>query len=343
MTTRQIRLLAFAVAAVLGGACAPAPVLEGANLDALRAVAGDVDGDRAFESITALVTAHADDTPIDCSGLRYDRSPRLCHISDTLARDWVQAQFESYGLAVHRDEALQNNGYISELLYTSNVIAELPGATRPEEIVLVGAHFDANWLGADDNSSGMATVLEIARVLSTRRFARTIRFVGFDLEELYLVGSDRYVDTIPNDDIATALVFDCVAYFSSAPGTQRTLPGLPSPDSGDFLLTVGNDVSARGVSQVYALNRELDIMKVVTVSLPRDGTLPFFGEPMMRSDHTPFWLTGRQAVFLTDTANFRNPYYHTPDDTLDKLDKASFTRVIQLSAAAVAYWAGEPQ
>ena len=98
----------------------------------------------------------------------------------------------------------------------------------------------------------------------------------------------------------------------------------------------------RSASEVYALNASLKLMNIVPIVAPRDGTSPVAGN-LMRSDHTPFWLKGQEALFFTDTANFRTPYYHTAKDTQEKLDAASFRQAVQLSAAALAYWAGGAQ
>lgn len=330
-----LRPLVIAGLAALA-ACAPKPTLEGADRDALAALAAQVDQAALMDFVTQAVTAHRSDAKIDCSALNATRGP-LCNLSNQKAGEMLEARLQALGLRVVRQENA------AERFPTSNVVAELPGVSRPEEVVLIGAHHDAFWDGADDNTSGVATVLEVARVLSRYRFDRTIRFVGFDLEELGLVGSGRFVQARASSErITAALVLDCVGYYDTRPGSQRSLPGFPSPESGDFVAVIGDDLSSQRAAEVYALNDLLRLTKVLTVLSPRDGTYPLGGD-LLRSDHTSFWLAGQPALFFTDTAFLRNPNYHQPSDTVETLEPTLFRGTVQLSAAAVAYWAGGPR
>jgi hypothetical protein len=330
-------------AALLGlVSCSNRPVLEGARMEALADVAAQVDGERLMGLVTDVVAAHGQDTFVDCSFLKEEDRARvekqLCHLTRQKSGELMEARFTQLGLRVRRQETPGTP------FSTSNIIAELPGISRPEELVLVGAHYDAHHAGADDNTTGVAAVLELARVLSQYKFERTIRFVGFDFEEYGVVGSARYVDT-PSENperIVASLIFDGIGYYSSQPGSQQSLPGLPTPSAGDFLAVIANDVSSARASEVYALNEALKFMKVSPIIAPRDGTGPFTGN-LMRSDHQPFWLRGHEAVFFTDTANFRNPHYHQPTDTPDTLEPTSFRQAVRLSAATLAFWAGGPR
>jgi hypothetical protein len=322
--------------------CSNRPVLEGARLEALADVAAQVDGERLMGLVTEVVAAHGQDTFVDCSFLneweRETFGEQLCHLTRQKAGELMETRFEQLGLRVRRQETPGTP------FSTSNIIAELPGTSRPEEIVLVGAHYDAYHAGADDNTTGVAAVLELARVLSRYKFERTLRFVGFDFEEYGDVGSVRYVASLGENPerIVASMIFDGIGYYSSEPGSQRSLPGLPTPSAGDFLAVIANDASSSRASELYALNEALKLMKVVPLILPRDGTGPLTGN-LMRSDHHPFWLRGHETVFLTDTANFRNPHYHRDTDTLDTLEPTSFRQAVRLSAATLAFWAGGPR
>jgi Zn-dependent M28 family amino/carboxypeptidase len=330
--SRSPRVLLAAFALMAATTCS-SPAL---NLDtqALQALANEVEGERVWSNVTTLADKHLSDTPLECSFLKYrELFPELCHLTNTQARAWVKQQLESYGLTVHVDETSDPN------LPTSNLIAELPGTSKPEEIIVVGAHFDAFWAGADDNTSGVAALLELARVLSKHRFARTLRFISFDLEEMGLVGSNRYVAGLGKDQVKLALVFDCIGYYSSTPGSQSSIPGLPTPAQGDFLALIGNDESSQAISEAYAINKALGVMKTVPLISPGHGDGPFTGDFQL-SDHSAFWLTDRKAVFFTDTAFFRNPNYHKETDTVDTLDREQLTRATRLATASVAYWAG---
>jgi Zn-dependent M28 family amino/carboxypeptidase len=331
---------ALAMATLLAtSACTPTQILDEVDTQALEALAQEISQERVWNNLLTLTDKHLQDSPVDCSTQRprsVELFPELCHLTNSHSGEWVKGQLQSLDIPVHLD-AEQRDGYS-----TTNIIAELRGTTHPEEIILVGAHYDAFYAGADDNSSGVAALLELARVLSQHRFARTIRFASFDLEEFGLVGSTRYVDTLAGEKLKTALIFDCIGYYSSEPGSQQSLPGLPSPSQGDFLAVIANDHSSPRASEVYALNNSLGLMKVVPIISPNDGTSPV-GLPLMLSDHTPFWLTNQQAVFFTDTAPFRNPHYHKESDTADKLDPALLAQATRVAAVSIAYWAGGPQ
>ncbi len=319
--------------------CSRPVVLEGARLDQLAEVAAQVDEGRLMGLVSEVVKAHQEDTPLGCAWLTEDQRSRyevVCHLTREKAATLVQKRFEELGLSVRRHDSAATP------FPTSNIIAEIPGVSRPEEVVLVGAHYDAFYDGADDNSTGVAALLELARVLSRYKFDRTVRFVGFDMEEFGLVGSARYIEQAGSERLVASMVFDCIGYYDPREGTQQSLPGLPSPSTGDFLAVFGNDASSQRVAEIFALNDALKLAKVTPIIAPRDGTAPLTGD-LMRSDHAPFWLTGREAVFLTDTANFRNRNYHQPTDTVDTLNPTYFRRTVQISAATLAYWAGGPR
>lgn len=337
MKTAFAKCLGLTGLVLLLSGCATEPVLREPRLEQLAALSAQVDGELLMGTLRELVEAHRQDTPLDCTGLGGDRYPPYCHLTRERAGALMQLRLEALGLRVSRNE------FSSSQYPTSNIIADLPGTTHPEEVVLVGAHYDAFYAGADDNTSGAAAVLELARVLSRQRYPRTLRFVGFDLEELALIGSTRYITGHTGPErIVASLVFDCIGYFDTRPGSQQSLPGLPTPAAGDFLAVIGNDVSSHRAAEVYALNQEFDFIPIVPILAPRDGTSPTAGN-LMRSDHAPFWLTGHEALFFTDTANFRNRHYHRDTDTVDTLDASRYQQVVRLSAATLAYWAGGPQ
>ena len=329
--------------ALIGLMSCSKPVLQDAHLEALADVASQVDGNRLMGLVSEVVAAHGQDTLVDCSFLSEAERERgserpFCHLTRQKAGELIQARFEQSGLRVRRQETPGTP------FSTSNIIAELLGTSRPEEIILVGAHYDAFYAGADDNSTGVAAVLELAQVLSRYKFERTLRFVAFDFEEYGLVGSANYVDAqsgLP-ERIVASIIIDGIGYYDSAPGSQLSLPGLPTPSAGDFLAVIANDISSQRASEVYALNDALKLMKVVPIIAPRDGTGPLTGD-LMRSDHQPFWLHNHEALHLTDTGNFRNPNYHSETDTPDTLEPTSFRQAVRLSAATLAYWAGGPR
>ena len=248
----------------------------------------------------------------------------------------MEDRLRSLGFEVTEDVSPGENG-----LVTRNFVADLKGVSKPDEVILVGAHYDAFWQGADDNSSGTVALLELARVLSQHHFERTLRFTSFDLEEFGIIGSHRYVKEGKAGQVVTALVFDCVGYYSDAEGSQESLPGLPSPSRGDFLAAIGNDDSVDETSQLYQLNNALGLMNVVPLISSGNGT-PTLGFSLTLSDHLPFWFNHQKAVFLSDTAPYRNPNYHQATDTLDTLEPARLGQAVRVAAAALAFWAGGP-
>jgi Zn-dependent M28 family amino/carboxypeptidase len=185
-------------------------------------------------------------------------------------------------------------------------------------------------------------MLEMARLAAGKRFARTVRFVGFDLEEIGLVGSTRYVQNRPGEEIVASIIFDCIGYRDATPGAQQGLPGLPMPDTGDFLAGVANAQSRPRLEELYAISSRLGYGGfLLGVVAPKDGSGPASGN-LMRSDHAPFWMAGQSALFLTDTANFRNPNYHKASDVPSTLDFDFLSDVTRLSAAGLSFWAEGP-
>ncbi len=324
------------IATVALGGCSSTVSIE--HDAARQALADEVSPERLMELVTRLSDAHLADTPTDCSGWDVTYAPD-CHHTRVRAGQVMQAELEALGYTVTRHDS-NVAGF-----ETSNLVAELKGETLPDEVVLVAAHYDAFYGGADDNSSGVAAVLEMARVLASRKFERTIRFVGFDLEELGLVGSTRYV----NDQLALsrqkpvgALVFDCIGFSDDAPGSQGSLPAFPTPEQGNFIAVMSNSVSHDMAAEMLAINDVHGVMEAVGVSVPEAGVYPLTGN-LLRSDHAPFWLAGMPALFLTDTANFRNPNYHTDTDLPATVNPTFLANVVRLSTMTVAQWAGGPR
>ena len=227
-----------------------------------------------------------------------------------------------------------------------NVVAVRPSTSTSGEgpPVLVTAHYDTvlGSPGADDNASGLAVLLEVARSLRDVPLRREVRFIGFCLEEADLLGSLAYVARLKagHHAIRGAIVLECVGYCSAEEGSQLVPPGLPIPvpSTGHFLGIVGNVASADLATDVErAANRAVRNLSTVSLLVPGQGEQ--FPDTR-RSDHAAFWAYGYPAVMLTDTANFRNPHYHQPTDTLDTLDLAFMEQVAAAVTAAAIRLAG---
>jgi hypothetical protein len=147
-----------------------------------------------------------------------------------------------------------------------------------------------------------------------------------------------------DEKLVASVIFDCIGYYSTEPGSQQSMPGLPSPTTGDFLAIIGNDNSIDLATELHQLNDHLKLMKLLSIIAPGNGTTTVpVSASLMRSDHAPFWYKGHKALFLTDTANFRNTNYHRDTDTVETLAPDYFRRAVQISAAGLATWAGGPQ
>lgn len=243
------------------------------------------------------------------------------------ARRYIEGRFRELGYAVEAQT------YAAEGLEFTNVIAEVRGATRPQEIIVVGAHYDSVFdsPGANDNASGTAALLELARLLCGHRPARTLRLVAFVNEEPpYFqgprMGSRVYVRRCAQrrERIDAMLSLETIGHYDDAPGSQ-VYPSpfnLVYPDTGNFAAFVGNRASRALVRRVVASFRSHTAFPSEGVSAP--GWIQGIGW----SDHWSFWRHGYPALMVTDTAPFRYPHYHTTQDTPDKLDYERMARVV---------------
>jgi Zn-dependent M28 family amino/carboxypeptidase len=226
-----------------------------------------------------------------------------------------------------------------------NVVATVAESKQAPPLILA-AHFDtvADSPGADDNASGLAALLEVARLVQAWALARPVRFIAFNLEEENRLGSRAYVEHLrrKGDEILGAIVLECVGYARSEAGSQQSPPRVPVevPSVGDFLAVVGNKQSWELVAAIDSSgSRAVPSLKMIPLVVPGRGEqLP----DTRRSDHAAFWDQGFPAVMLTDTANFRNPHYHRPTDTIDTLNLDFLANVTAAVTAAVRELAGRP-
>jgi hypothetical protein len=225
----------------------------------------------------------------------------------------------------------------------TNVYVDIPGNARADEVVLVTGHHDAYFTaGADDNGSAMAVLLQAARILKDTSPQRTIRLLAFDREEEGLVGSELYAAQHAPEKVRVVINMDCVGFASHAAGSQELPTGVQVRDVGDFLAVITNEASVQEASKLLQLApRMAKPVDVIGLVVPGDARYPGTRD-FIRSDHAPFWKRGTHAVFLTDTANFRNHNYHKPTDLPETLDYAFLERVAQLVVGASLAFADEP-
>jgi Zn-dependent M28 family amino/carboxypeptidase len=239
------------------------------------------------------------------------------------ARDYIEATWRAQGYQVSAQE------YEAGGVTCANLEASLAGTSRSGEILLLGAHYDSvrGCPGANDNGSGVAALLEIARHFAGISPALTVRFVAFVNEEppFFMTrrqGSAVYAKAARarGDDIRLMVSLETLGYYSEAPGSQRYPPLFRYfyPDRGNFIGLV-SDLRSRG-----AMRHVADVFRACS-EFPMQHTATFRWIPGIAwSDHLPFWRQGYRALMVTDTAFHRYRYYHTAQDTPDKLAYPAF-------------------
>jgi len=277
----------------------------------------------------------------------------VVHLAETIGERNTDRYAELRRAADYVEKQLSVAGPVSRHTYTAsgkacdNLEVEIKGAGSPGEIVLVGGHYDSvlGCAGANDNASGTAGVLALARSLAGSAPARTLRFVAFVNEEpphfrTPEMGSRVYAQRCRdrNEDIVAMLSLETIGYFSDTEGSQHYPPplGLFYPSSGNFIAFVGNVSSGCLVRRCVRLFRERAAFPSEGAAVP--GFLPGVGW----SDHESFWECGYPGVMVTDTAPFRYPHYHLDGDTPDKVDFDRCARVVDGVELVVRGLAGIP-
>jgi len=242
------------------------------------------------------------------------------------AADFIENSFSRAGLQPRRD-SYEMHGQACH-----NIEAEIRGASP--RILLVGAHYDSvlGSPGANDNGSGVAAMLALARRFVGRKTEHTLRFVAFVNEEppYFLsneMGSFVYAGRCKErgDKISAMISLETIGYFSDAPHSQN----YPSPGLGLFYPKVGNFIGFVGNVGSRALLRRSVALFRKHAKIPSEGAaLPAFIPGVSWSDQWSFWRNGYPGIMITDTAPFRYPYYHSGSDTPDKLDYDRFALVV---------------
>lgn len=242
------------------------------------------------------------------------------------AAHYIEKQLTEGGWKVRRDT------YEVQGKSCSNLEAELAG--QSPEIVLVGAHYDSVFgsPGSNDNGSGVAALLALARRFAGTQNARTLRFVAFVNEEPHYFQSSQMGSYVyaarcreRRDPIEAMISLETIGYYSAQPGSQSyPAPGLGFlyPRTGNFIAFVGN-VGSRDL-----LRAALGAFRQHAQIPSQGGALPAAIPGVGWSDQWSFWEHGYPGIMVTDTAPFRYPHYHEPSDTPEKLDYDGMTRVV---------------
>jgi aminopeptidase YwaD len=242
-----------------------------------------------------------------------DRNPFLAPQGHFYVREYLRQQFSQWGTVV--SDTFEFRGGQHE-----NLILDLPG-THTKPPILIAAHYDTvpNSPGADDNGTGLAVLLELARSLHQTPARYPIRLVAFDLEEIGLLGSRHYVEQHRGENLRLMLSLEMLGYCDHRPHSQRYPSGLERfyPNTGDFLGLIGN---LRTIPDLLHLSRMIQRGGAIPCQWLPAGQRGMIVPDTRRSDHAPFWDAGYRAVLVTDTADLRNPHYHSERDRLDTLD-----------------------
>jgi hypothetical protein len=205
-----------------------------------------------------------------------------------------------------------------------NWVGSHPRENPKAPLLLIGAHYDSvpDCPGADDNASGIAVLLETARFfMETSRGGGRVHFIAFDCEELDLDGSRAYAAHLKAERQALygMLSLEMVGFTRMENGTQKYPKPIAAfyPDRGDFIAVVGSFQSLGFFWRTRQAFRDVPTLRCQSLLVPGRG---HWISDVRRSDHAPFWDHHLPAVLVTDTSFLRNPYYHTRDDTIDKLD-----------------------
>ncbi len=244
-----------------------------------------------------------------------------------MAAEYIRITLSRSGYEV-RQQAYEVAGQVCE-----NLEAELVGTDRREEIVVLGAHYDSvrGSPGANDNATGVAALLALARTFSDRRPSRTLRFVAFVNEEPPFfqtprMGSRVYAKRSRQRDekIVAMLSLETLGYYSDEPGSQSyPFPfSLVYPSTANFIAFVGNVKAGSLVRQMVGAYRR-------HAQFPSEGgALWGFIPGVGWSDHWAFWREGFPAIMVTDTALFRYAAYHSPRDTPEKVQYGRMARML---------------
>jgi aminopeptidase YwaD len=259
------------------------------------------------------------------------RDPYLASSRHRLAQQYIQSELGQWGNVEAQGFLAQGREYFN---WELSIAGEQPQLAP----ILVGAHYDTvpGSSGADDNTSGVAVLLSLAALLSRHPPRRPIHLVAFDLEEYGLVGSTACAKAWKSAQkpLHLMLSLEMLGYFSAAPGSQQYPLDILSrlyPSTGDFIGLIGNEST---LFKMIALKRSLQKAGAPCQWLPvvnRGRQIP----ATRRSDHAPFWDEGYPAILITDTADLRNPHYHSASDLIETLDLPMMAKITQGLAASL--------
>lgn len=309
-----------------------APQLSAEVVAHAKEAGGLVECSRIDAGVDAMVGSMATEAPGEAVYIEYGMPHRR-----VAAYDWIQAQLDALG--VPYTIASNHDRHVP----VDNIVVTLPGGTGPgdassSQVVHLSAHYDVWYTAADDNASGVSTALEAVRVLKELDRSRTVKVIFYDMEETGLNGSLAWWQDHPHEPVSSVVNLDAIAYT----GTQTAPPGFRLPQKGDYIVGLANGPAVDHLRWMAELSAEIDgSASIVGVKGVGRNELPATTD-FHRSDHDPAWQRDVPAVFVTDTADLRNPHYHQASDLPDTLDRAFHCGVSRLIVGSVAAFAEAP-
>ncbi len=253
--------------------------------------------------------------------LALERNPYWSPLGHQQVQAYIETQLNQYGSSTcHAFEVEGERHY--------NLKLTLPGS-RPNPPILIGAHYDAvpGSPGADDNATGVAVLLELARVFAQEPLKFPLELVAFDLEEHGLLGSQAYAAALrqAGQPLRLMISLEMLGYTDLRAGSQRYPAGLERwyPSEGDFIALIGNWPTLWDMMRIRGAMLRSGAKCEWLPAGQRGKLVP----EVRRSDHAPFWDFGYPAIMMTDTANLRNPHYHLLSDRVETLNLVFLNQV----------------
>ena len=342
-------------------ACKPDPASDdeagdgsesGANTSTSETATSASETDTTTETIEPLCQTDTPEQLRDCvDGTRYQADLEfIAQPREPGSAHWQAVQTLCFDRFVEMGLEVELMPYATG----TNVVGRLPGTVTPDEQILIAAHYDhiPDCPGADDNASGVAGLLETARVLTQRSYPRTAIFACWDEEELGLIGAEAYamVASQAGDDLLFNYNFEMIGYYDEAQGAQTVPAGLdllfPTQVteldswgySGDWIALI---VDHEGLEHAQYMEAHADAigLKNLLLNIPMGAENQPLLSDLRRSDHAAFWAVGYAAMMITDTSEFRYSAYHCMNgevDSVDKLNQEFSTKVVQATVGAAA-------
>ncbi|MEG4515317.1 MULTISPECIES: M28 family peptidase [unclassified Microcoleus] len=248
-----------------------------------------------------------------------DRNPYLASEGHFYAQQYIREQLAQWGTVEIDDFAVRGRIH-------HNLILDLPPSDRASKKglppIVIGAHYETvpGSPGADDNATGVAVLLELARDIASAPLKYPVQLVAFDMEEYGCFGSSHHAAKYKQQQKSIRLMIslEMLGYCNHNPNSQSYPAGLKYfyPNSGNFIALIGN---LRTLPDLINLSGKIrkSGQPCEWLPVPNRGLIV---PDTRRSDHVPFWDNGYPAIMVTDTANMRNPHYHRESDRIETLD-----------------------